>query len=416
MRLRDRVPAENVYLLLTGLYAFTYSIVLTVTLVYQTQEAGLNPFQLVMAGTVLQASTFLFEIPTGVFADVKGRRLSVVIGIASLGLAFVLMGSSTSFAMILVSQAIFGAALTFVSGAQEAWIADEVGIAAASRIYLRSAQVVQYARLFGIPAGVGLGVVSLSLPLLLGGGMFAGLALFLMVVMPEAGFSREPGAATDDKPGFRRIFIEGTNLVRKTPILVTLFGMVAFYELAGEVFVRLSVTHFLNDIGLPTIGHLDPVVWFGGMRMASALAGLVAVQYVRNNVDVTDRQAIAGWLMRINILQMVSLAAFAFSGGFWGGVAAYLAATSMSRMFQPLYLALLNTHVDSSVRATVISMSSQVDALGQTIGAPVLGIVASVYSVKAALLGSAAVILPAVGLNARATEQQRAVGPAASFD
>jgi DHA3 family tetracycline resistance protein-like MFS transporter len=412
VRLRDRVPAENVYLLLTGFYAFTYSIVLTVTLVYQTQTAGLSPFQLVLGGTALQASTFLLEVPTGVFADVRGRRLSVVIGIASLGLAFALMGSSTRFEVILASQFIIGAALTFVSGAQEAWIADEVGVAAANRIYLRSAQTVQYARIVGIPAGIGLGLISLRLPLLLGSLMFGALALVLAVIMREEGFM--PGM-TDDagvRHGFRRTLMDGMRLTRNTPILVTLFGMVAFYELAGEVFVRLSVIHFLDDIGLPKTWHLEPVAWFGIMRLAASVAGLGGVQYLRRHVDVTDRDAISGWLIRINVLQMLSLFVFGLTTGFAVGFAAYLAAMSLSRMFQPLYLALLNSHTESNVRATVISMSSQVDALGQTVGAPLLGLVASLVNVRAALVATALLVLPALGLNVRASGQQQAADKA----
>jgi DHA3 family tetracycline resistance protein-like MFS transporter len=405
-----KLPAETVYLLLTGFYALTYSIVLTVSLVYQTERAGLNPFQLVAAGTVLQLTTFIFEIPTGVFADVRGRRLSVVIGVALLGFAFVLMGSSTSFWTILASQAIVGVALTFVSGAQEAWIADEVGVENASRIYLRSAQVGQYARLLGIPAAVGLGLISLRLPIMFGGFMFALLAAFLLAVMPEDGFGPRARPAGQMQPGFRQTFRDGTHLVRTTPILITLFGMVAFYELSGEVFIRLSVAHFLNDVGLPRAGHLESVVWFGIMRMAAALAGLLVVQYVRRNVDTTNHQTLTTWLLRINILQMASLLVFAFTTSFGLGVLAYLVATSLSRMFQPLYLAMVNIHSDSSVRATVISMSSQVDALGQTIGAPILGAVASLASIRTALVGTAAVLLPAIGLNFRAADQQRRAG------
>jgi DHA3 family tetracycline resistance protein-like MFS transporter len=406
--LRPRYPVspERVYLLLTGFYAFTYSIVVTVALVYQTQEARLNPFQLVLSGAALQAATFLLEVPTGVFADLKGRRISVITGMALLGLAFELMGSSTSFWVILTAQLIVGAALTFISGAQEAWISDEVGVANAGRIYLRSAQTVQYARLFGIPAGVALGTISLRLPLLLGGLMFALLAAFLIAVMPEDGFAGGTQREDGTLPGFRRTLTDGFGLVMRSPILVTLFGVAAFYELSGEVFIRLSVAHFLDNVGLPTIGSFQPVVWFGMMRMASALAGLGAVQYLRRTVEVTDRARVASWLLRINALQVVCLLTFALANSFLLAFAAYLVATSLSRMFQPLYLGLLNSHSESSVRATVISMSSQVDALAQSVGSPLLGVVASLVSIRAALAGAALALLPALGFNARVAEQQ----------
>jgi predicted MFS family arabinose efflux permease len=109
--------------------------------------------------------------------------------------------------------------------------------------------------------------------------------------------------------------------------------------------------------------------------------------------------------LRINILQGASIAVFALSQDFVLAFGVYLLATSLSRMFEPLYLAMVNLHIDSSVRATVLSMSSQVEALGQAAGAPVLGLLGSLVSIRAALLGAALTLVPAVGLNLRANAQ-----------
>jgi DHA3 family tetracycline resistance protein-like MFS transporter len=302
-----------------------------------------------------------------------------------------------------MAQAVVGIGLTFISGAQEAWIADEVGPANAGRVFLRSAQGVQYARLLGIPAGVAAGLISLQVPILMGGLLFLLLAGFAALVMTE---HRAAASNESPRPGFRETFTHGLRLVRNTPILVSLFGMVAFYETSGEVFLRLSVAHFL-DIGLPAVGNFEPIVWFGIIRMASAVVGIGIVQYARARVDSTDHGTMALWLLRINLLQAASLLLFMSATNFAAGFVAYLAATSLSRAFQPIYMAVLNLHVDSSARATVISMSSQVDALGQSIGAPILGAVGSVASIRAALAGSVALLGPAIALNLRALRQNR---------
>jgi len=57
-----------------------FAIYATMSLVYQAAVVGLNPLQLVLVGTVLEASYFLADVPTGVVADVYSRRLSIVIG------------------------------------------------------------------------------------------------------------------------------------------------------------------------------------------------------------------------------------------------------------------------------------------------------------------------------------------------
>ncbi len=57
---------------------------------------------------------------------------------------------------------------------------------------------------------------------------------------------------------------------------------------------------------------------------------------------------------------------------------------------------------DSSVRATVISISGQADAIGQTVGGPVLGVIGNVFGIRAALVAAAFVLTPALALYGRA--------------
>ena len=47
--------------------------------IYFVQQVGMSPLQLVLVGTVMEISVFVFEVPTGVVADLYGRKLSLVI-------------------------------------------------------------------------------------------------------------------------------------------------------------------------------------------------------------------------------------------------------------------------------------------------------------------------------------------------
>jgi DHA3 family tetracycline resistance protein-like MFS transporter len=73
----------------------------------------------------------------------------------------------------------------------------------------------------------------------------------------------------------------------------------------------------------------------------------------------------------------------------------------------PLYMAWVNQRLDSGVRATVLSMSSQVDAIGQIAGGPGVGLVGSLVSVRAALLASASILSPALLIFPRAIRLNR---------
>ena len=190
---RHELSPVPVYLLLTGGYTFLFTIVISVNLVYQVQEARLNVLQLVLVGTALEATIFLFEVPTGVVADTFSRKRSILLGLILTGAGLALIGVFPRFETIVLAQLIWGIGFTFISGAQEAWIADEVGVENVGPVYLRSAQVEQLARLVAIPLSIAMAaLVQLSLPILVGGALFLPLALLLALTMPERGFKPAP--------------------------------------------------------------------------------------------------------------------------------------------------------------------------------------------------------------------------------
>ena len=122
-----RLNGYTVYLLQSFTAELLFAVIFTVSTLYQVETVGLNPFQLVLVGTLLEFTAFVAEVPTGIIADVYSRRLSIIIGFVLVGLGFIVEGSIPQFWAILLAQVIWGIGITFMSGAQEAWVADEVG-------------------------------------------------------------------------------------------------------------------------------------------------------------------------------------------------------------------------------------------------------------------------------------------------
>jgi MFS transporter, DHA3 family, tetracycline resistance protein len=396
-----------VYLLLSGGYAFLFTLVVSVNLVYQVEQAHLDPLQLVLVGTALEATIFLCEVPTGVVADVYSRRRSILVGLPLMGVGLALSGVFPHFWPILLSQIVWGFGYTFVSGARQAWIADEVGIEAASKVYLRSAQVEQALRLIAIPISIAMATVQLNLPIVIGGGLFVALGLVLRLTMSETGFRGIPKEERASFAGMTSTFVAGSRLVRRSPLLITVFCIAAFYGMASEGFDRLWVKQFYDNLGFPGIGQLEPVIWFGVIRMGTSLLSLGAVELVRRRLDTNSHAVVSRWLFAINALQVASFLVFALAGSFTVGMLAFWCAVTVSYAYDPLRLAWLNQNIESRVRATVISMNSQVDAIGQIAGGPVLGAIGSWVSLRAALAGAAVVLSPALLLYLRAFGQGR---------
>jgi len=125
--LKGRLSASSVYLIFSGASSLFFALIVTVNLVYQIEVAKLSPLQLVFVGTALETICFLCQVPTGVLADVYSRRLAVILGTFVIGVGFVLEGSIPRFEIIVLGQAPFGIGATLTDGAEQAWIADEVG-------------------------------------------------------------------------------------------------------------------------------------------------------------------------------------------------------------------------------------------------------------------------------------------------
>jgi len=155
--------AERVYLRIAVVFGFAMSTISTLSGIYLITDVGLGPFQLVLVGSVLEGTALLFEVPTGVVADSISRRTSVLWGFGLMGAGFLLY-AVPSFGVVLAGQVVWGLGSTFISGANVAWLVDEIGEDAARPLFLRAAQLGQTAAFAGIVAGVALGSVALGLP------------------------------------------------------------------------------------------------------------------------------------------------------------------------------------------------------------------------------------------------------------
>lgn len=136
-----RLDAHRTWLLYSGLTGLAMATGWTVAAVYFVREVGMGPLELVLAGTALEIAYFLFEVPTAVVADTYSRRASIVFAQVLMGAGFVLTGAFAEVWIVLAAAALTGFGWTFKSGAEDAWLADEVGPERLARSYQRGAQV-----------------------------------------------------------------------------------------------------------------------------------------------------------------------------------------------------------------------------------------------------------------------------------
>jgi MFS transporter, DHA3 family, tetracycline resistance protein len=400
----------RIYLLLVGVYSLFFAMFATYTAVYRFSVAGLNAFELVLVGTVLEGSIFLFEIPTGVVADVRSRRASVIIGLFMLGAGWALEGSFPLLAVILIAQVLWGIGYTFTSGAREAWLADELNDEERTgRIYLRGAQVSQMASIVGMLISVALATIRVSVPIVVAGIGVMLLGVLMILIMPEDNFHPVPHPEKLPFAEMRRTFQRGVAVVRGRPVLLTILAIGIFFGMSSEAFDRLWEAHFLANLGFPALGHLSAVVWFGIINGGAMVLSLVVTEIVLRRVDTTSHIRVTRMLLLINVVLALSVIGFGLAGGFTLGLAAYWVAYTMRTANDPLYTAWVNQSLEPRIRATVFSISSQMDALGQIAGGPLIGLIGATVSIGAAMVTSGLALVPALLLYVRTGRRREAM-------
>jgi DHA3 family tetracycline resistance protein-like MFS transporter len=399
-----KLSATSVYLFIEIAASILFGMMFVVTSFYQVTVAGLTALQLVLVGTTLEASVFLFEVPTGVVADVYSRRLSIIIGYLLMGLGFLIIGFFPAFLPILFAQALWGLGYTFTSGATQAWITDEIGETPANKLFLRATQVGLFAGLVGMILAPLLGSHDAAIPIRIGALGVMLIGFVLMLIMPETGFRPTPRADRNTWQHMWHTFQTGLAAVRGRPRLMTILAVGLFYGLYSEGFDRLWVKHLLDNFEIPAIFGDNQVAFFAALRVAGTLLTILAVRFVEKRVDSSNSLAIGSAVLIVTGVISAAMIGFAISPLLPLAVALYLVIDVMRDVQNPLHAAWVNQKLDSSVRATIHSMSGQVDAIGQVAGGPVVGLIAR-SSVAAAITASGLLLTPALWFVGRANSQ-----------
>jgi len=380
-----------------------------ISALYRVQSVGLDPLQLVLVGTVLETVIFVFEIPTGIVADMYSRRASVIIGYLLIGLGFIIEGSFPYFSTILLAQVIWGIGYTFTSGAEEAWLVDEIGEEGLTRIFLRGSQFSQIGGIVGIGLSIGLGSIALNLPIVIGGILIVLLAVFLVLSMDESGFKRQREEDRNTWGKMGMTFAEGVRLIRGQPVLTLMMAIAVVYGLYSEGLDRLWEAHFLSNFTFPDIGSLEPVVWFGLINIVSMILIAGATEVLNRKYRTEDPRLTLRILMVLTLVLSLSLIAFGLTVSFPLAVAALWITSITRHVSRPLYAAWLNKDLKSEIRATVLSMRGQLDAVGQLAGGPMIGAVATRFSLRAALVCSGILLSPVIWLYRAVLKRQSSI-------
>ncbi|MCY3806879.1 MAG: hypothetical protein OXG91_10365 [bacterium] len=417
--------------------------------VWWVVELRLAPLQLALLGTALVLTILLAEAPTGVLADLYGRKPSVVASFAVMGTAIGLMAASPAFGALILWQAVWAVGWTMQSGAATAWVTDELpagsgqpsaddaaGSASTDsggepppaearhggpRAALLDQLIVRHAMwravgvMVGVAAMVGAGSWSLRGALVIAGALTLGFAAYLAGAMAETSFRRDTpdrrvtGGAWREA---RAIWRHGAALTLRRRMLLGVVSSAVITGFAGEAIERLDTLRLVT-LGLPDYDGGEAVVFFGVVWFIMAGLSIPVMVWLRRRLATPDTPRDARLLVRLLAVASVGALALAISPIFALALAGWTILDVAGETTYPLAEAMANREASSGVRATVISFLGQAEALGQVLGGVTLGLVAQFVSVPVALATAASLLAIAavpVAIARRAPPTRRSSG------
>jgi DHA3 family tetracycline resistance protein-like MFS transporter len=212
--------------------------------------------------------------------------------------------------------------------------------------------------------------------------------------MPETAFRRSVHYKQNPARNLPLALQETIRLVRRQPLLPGFLAIALLFGMYIEAFDRLGDAHFLLNFNLPAWGDRDSVLWFGIIAAGSQVLGFMAAGVaVRWHVEQTTI-ATVHMVSVLQLLWIVCAFGFAVAPTFALALLAYWTVAVISTVQAPFYDTWVNQHLESSTRATSLSVINQADALGQLVGGPAIGVVGTVYSLRMALVVAALMLSP----------------------
>ena len=373
-----------------------------VTSLYLVAVADLSPVELVFLGTAQGITALLFEVPTGVMADTLSRKWSIVAAHFLMGTGMLVTGLVTAFPALVAAQMLWGLAWTFSTGADLAWLTDELDRPERAPSVLTAAA--RWQQIGGACGMVGFGALAwatdLRTAIVVAGAAMLALGLFVAVRFSENGFEPTRDARWRESVS---IFRRGVDLARGDPEILLVFGATLLTNGAAEGFGRLFPKQLVL-LGFPA--KPDPIVWFTALGLLTLATGALALRVVEARIAGAGvpRRIYAAACFAGAIGLIVLAAAPDDLTGMAGVLVVDGIGLTVTRCASVIWV---NQRTTSDVRATVHSFLSQAEYLGEVTLGIALGVLAQATSIRLGMLGSCALIAIAGAWVARARAARR---------
>lgn len=364
-------------------------------------SAGLNNFEAFLANAFFTLGMVLFEIPTGIVADSRGRRLSYLLGTITLGLStllyYLLWTMHAPFWQWAGASLLLGLGFTFFSGAVEAWLVDALDAAkfagSLESVFGHGQVVNGVAMLVGTLGGGALAqATSLGVPYLLRGGILLLLFGVAWRMMRDEGFT--PERTETPLRAMRTLFRQSVdNGLRVPPVRWLMLSAVLLSSVGFYVFYALQP--YLLELYGDKTAYL-----IAGLAAALVAVAQMSGGFLAGKIRRLFRRRTSLLLLLSALSSLVLLLLYLTNNFYVALVLVYVWGFAFAAVM-PIRQSYLNAMIPKAQRATVLSFDSMMSNVGGVAVQPGLARAADVYSYGTSFAIGAALQLVALPMLVR---------------
>jgi MFS family permease len=380
---------KRTYYLLTLLSTLAASFIWGINTLFLL-DAGLSNAAAFAANAFFTVGQVIFEVPTGLVADTRGRKVSYALGAATLLVTtvayYALWQSHGPFWAWAIVSALLGLGFTFFSGATEAWLVDALHFTGykgpLESVFARGQSIGGAAMLIGsVSGGMIAQATNLGVPYLVRAGVLVLTFLACIILMRDLGFSPAKGKSvvTQIKDTLSTSLENGW---RVRPVRYMMLGA----PFAGIlIYVFYAMQPFLLQL------YGNPKAY----GIAGLAAAIVAGAQIIGGMSVNFVRRFFRTRTAVIIIALVGstvlVAAIGLTHNFWLAIILLAFWGLIFALVTPVRQAYLNGLIASEHRATVLSFDNLLNSGGGAITQPILGRVADAHGYGASFLVSAAI-------------------------
>lgn len=357
------------------LTSFAFGTILPVYVLY-FRHYQMNLFQIALLAAVFEASILLFEMPTGLVADIYGRRMSVILSaVFSLisGAIFIFFPLLVGF---IVAEIMGGLGETLRSGALEAWLVDSLKHEGEEEkvrsAFAKGTKFKTAGNLLGLILGGYLASLNMKLVWVPFTAVFLILCLFLLLRMEE---EYEVGKEASQKitSKLSETIKQSMSVLKSQKLILALVLLSLFSEFAFETISQYWQVHFHEGLSIA-------MEYFGWIL---AIASVLTILVIDKITALSEKfRHELSFLITLECLFLVSLLLIALTVSPLLAVVFFILLESLVSFKEPIFLDLYNRHIPSPQRATLLSFQSLAGSTGEVLAGLCIGMIALKFGLR----------------------------------